>query len=343
MPSATAPVRGSALPPEERFWQRYSPHHEFSLSSASSVAIHILALVMVLLVGRLVYGMMSDTKTPLREIPVTIEPPGGGGVPGGQANDLGRAQPKPIEDIGEKKQIEKDSATKSDTNRPKLNPEAIPILPLPAQSKDDDARLIKKAEFAHDQLTRMANKVRDQLRAGVVERSKPGPGKDGSSGRDKDSGPGDGEGPGPGSGKLSLERMDRWVLVFDTESGDDYARQLYALGAILAVPRENSEYAIIRDLSKRPAVAEPEDIAAIKRIWWEDNKPDSIAALCSALGIKPIPDHVVAFFPESLERKLLKIELQYQGLREHQIKETRFRIRKTADGYEPVVVSQKAK
>jgi hypothetical protein len=137
--------------------------------------------------------------------------------------------------------------------------------------------------------------------------------------------------------------MDRWVLVFDTYSGDDYARQLHALGAILAIPRENKQYAIIGDLSKRPAVAELGDITAIQRIWWEDNKHESIGPLCSALGIKPIPAYVVAFFPESLERKLLKIELQYQDLREHQIKETRFKIRKTADGYEPVVVSQKAK
>ena len=32
------------LPPEERFWKRYSPHHEFTLSSASSAVVHLLAL-----------------------------------------------------------------------------------------------------------------------------------------------------------------------------------------------------------------------------------------------------------------------------------------------------------
>src|SRR5262249_17378977 len=151
-----------------------------------------------------------------------------------------------------------------------LKPDAIPITPLPDQSKDDDARLLKAADDARNQLTRMTDKVRDRLRAGIAGRNKPGPGKDGSSGRDKDSGTGDDEGPGPGSGKLSLGRMDRWVMVFDTNSGEDYARQLHALGAFLAIPCENNQYAIVRDLSKRPAVAEIGDITAIQRIWWED-------------------------------------------------------------------------
>src|SRR5438093_278210 len=32
------------VPPDERFWQRYSPNHEFPLSSASSAMIHLFVL-----------------------------------------------------------------------------------------------------------------------------------------------------------------------------------------------------------------------------------------------------------------------------------------------------------
>jgi hypothetical protein len=306
------------------------------------VAIHILALVLILLVGRLVFGMVSDSNAPLNEVVVAVEPPGGSGAPGGQEKNPGVAPAKPVEDVDQKKRPEADAATKSDPKRPRL-PDAIPIDPLPDQAKDGDAQLLKEAGVAKDQLTRMANEVRDKLREGVAGRRKPGPGKDGRQGRDKDHGTSDGEGPGPGSGKLTLERMDRWVMVFDTENGEDYARQLHALGAILAIPRDNKQYAIIRDLGKRPVLPVVGDITEIQRIWWEDAKQESIAPLCQALGIRPIPTHVVAFFPLELEAKLLKLELQYKGLREHQIKETRFKIRKTPDGYEPVVMDQKAK
>ena len=84
-------------------------------------------------------------------------------------------------------------------------------------------------------------------------------------------------------------------------------------------------------------------MAEIGRIHWTDDKRESLAPLCAALGIRPVPDHVLAFFPADLERKLLRMELQYKGQREGQIKGTRFKVRKTAGGYESVVIDQKAK
>ena len=279
MLSATAPVRGS-LPPEEKFWQRYSPHHEFSLSSASSVAIHILALIMVLLVGRLVYGMMSDTKTPLIEVPVTIEPPGGGG---GNPLGVGNAPGGPvdnqqIEDVRDPKPA-RENANIPENKRPRLD--NLPPLVPPANKDDGDRELFENAKKTLEQASRIHQETLKQLRNNFGKGVR-GPGSGGGADKGKDTGTGDKE--GPGTGQERLERMDRWVLVFDTYSGEDYARQLHALGAILAIPRENKQYAIIRDLGKRPAVAELGDITAIQRIWWEDNKHESIGPLCSALA-----------------------------------------------------------
>ena len=51
---------------------------------------------------------------------------------------------------------------------------------------------------------------------------------------------------------------------------------------------------------------------------------------------------IVAFFPEELEQKLLKLEHDYHGLAEADIAETRFEVRLTKAGkYEPAVVGQR--
>jgi hypothetical protein len=336
MPSAVTSVRVPVAPPEEQFWQRYSPHHEFPLSTVSSVAIHAFVLLMLFLMGKLLFEMLNKPSPPLGEVPTIVGPGGGKGRPdGGDQRAPGVPGDDPlVEDPGNAK---KDQPAAAPEPRPRLDPSAIPVTPLPPKEQGD--RLLDDAQHAVEESSRINTKTRNRLRKAL------GPGgKDtgpGGSDNGKDIGIGDKTGRGTRSPRE--ERMDRWIMVFDTYSGEDYARQLAGLGAILAIPRDDGQYAIIYDLSKRPVELKHDDIDSIKRIWWEDNKRESITPLCSALGIKPTPTHVVAFFPEDLERKLLKIELQYNGLREEQIKETRFKIRKTAGGYEPVVVEQRRK
>src|SRR5262249_50172216 len=106
-------------------------------------------------------------------------------------------------------------------------------------------------------------------------------------------------------------RVLRWNLLFHTENGDEYLRQLKDIrpggGAFLAVPPNTGRYEVLRDLSKRPAAGAVEDLKDIKRIFWLDDKPDSVAGLARALGIKP-PPHFVVFFPSELEEELLRLE-----------------------------------
>ena len=65
-------------------------------------------------------------------------------------------------------------------------------------------------------------------------------------------------------------------------------------------------------------------------------------SLAGALGLHPAPSHIVAFFPEELELKLLKMELGYRHRKEEEIEETRFEIRSSFSGtYEPMVISQR--
>src|SRR5689334_1487060 len=61
------------VPPEEQFWKRYSPHHEFPLSSATSVALHIIAIGLLLLVAILFWTSKKDTSDVPELIPVVAE------------------------------------------------------------------------------------------------------------------------------------------------------------------------------------------------------------------------------------------------------------------------------
>src|SRR5262249_37667954 len=113
------------------------------------------------------------------------------------------------------------------------------------------------------------------------------------------------------------QRQLRWTMIFNTRDGSDYATQLDALGAILAVPTASGkEFEIIRDLKARPVQGKVEDLESIKRIYWIDDKPDSVAGLARALAIKTIPKLIVAFFPVELENKLAQMERDYAGRNE---------------------------
>jgi hypothetical protein len=148
----------------------------------------------------------------------------------------------------------------------------------------------------------------------------------------------------PDQSSKSIQRMLRWTLAFNTSDGKDYAQQLRALGAVLAVegadePRKAMVY---RDLSA-PVKGEVEDLDSMKRIWWIDDKPESVSGLSRALGLKQEPKRLIVFLPKEWEEKLLRLELKHaEGKSEEEIKETVFEIRKTSDDkYEPVVVSQR--
>ena len=92
----TAPVRDHSRPigtplgdPEERFYQRYSPHGELPLSGGSSFAIHLLVIVLLALSAWLAsLAIFGKTPHALPVEPVRLEP-GGSGIKGGLDDGLG--------------------------------------------------------------------------------------------------------------------------------------------------------------------------------------------------------------------------------------------------------------
>jgi hypothetical protein len=323
--------------PEERFWKHYSPHHEFPLSTVSSVALHALALILLALAAYYLSDLIKKRNKPLAEEALTFRPSGGGGSRTGEGGGpgVGEDDPQPPEDTGDTKP---DNPEQPEKKRPDLVKKGdVPIVPLEEIKDPDMRRLINAGKDTVQAASSLSKETRAKLskalRKGAGEG---GPGRDGG----KDKGAGRGEGEGKGELTKREKRVLRWTMIFDTFSGEDYRRQLAALGAFLAIPQPDGQYIVIRELTSS-AKGQVEDLETIPNIHWVDNKPDSVAALCHALRIAPIPPHIVAFFPPSLEEKLLRLELRYKGLKEEQIYETRFKIKKIGGGeYEPVVISQ---
>jgi hypothetical protein len=314
------PKEKSLAAPEESFWQRYSAHQELPLSLSSSGVVHAIVIALLLLGGIMAarWHQRPEISIELTEV----------GEEGGRPNaGAGQAGSTPKETA-----LQNPAAVEPRTEPAPVAPlQPVDVAPPPLVGPEKE-RLVD--EGLRNRLEDVSNTASRKLRHSP---SRPGPGSD--------KGP-PGIGPGRPGGKLTIhqQRLLRWVMVFNIRQPEDYARQLQDLKAILAIPvaGKDKEFLVIDDLLKRPAQPKAKDVTQTDRIYWRDDRADSVDSLARVLGIAPAPPYFVAFFPEELEKKLLDKELAYaRGKREEAIEETRFEIRSTARGYEPVVVDQR--
>src|SRR5439155_18569824 len=88
-----APSTDTLLPREERFWQRYSPHHEAPLSGVGSFVLHGL-VVGILFLG---YLLVTQRREAESNRPVTMDvvqlEGGGSGFEGGGGGEVGAKGP----------------------------------------------------------------------------------------------------------------------------------------------------------------------------------------------------------------------------------------------------------
>ncbi len=337
------------VPPDERFWQRYSPHGELPLSGASSLAVHLLVLGLMMLLAWLAIAVFSHTS---RSLPVEAVHYGGGGGNRHGIGDVPDRGAAVVEAGGSEDVKPNNPVTEQPSPRPDLPTDAGPKQ----QFKFDEAdkRYIHRSDSDGAKAFQRLNQANQRVRLPDKESGygRGGKGSGGGSGEGVGTGTGNGRGEGTGTLTQREKRMLRWSMVFDTSSGRDYVSQLSGLGAILAVPvREDGksiDYKIVRDLTPGRAKLLDEDIGKIQRIYWVDDKAQSVNDVMAILGIPVRPSHFVAFMPEELEQKLFKLEKDWletinKGHTEDDIQETRFRIKRTGTKYEPVVVSQKIK
>jgi hypothetical protein len=329
------------LPPEEKFWKRYSPQHEFPISSVTSICLYALAFLLCWVVISYAVKSNDDNKSlPVENIAIAG---GGGSLAGEGAVSPGDLPPKQGKEAVEERKPEATAPAVPDEKLTERQPDPLDLPELQVA----DARIIDDPALkeAVDRLGKLDKEARKQLFQGV---SSPGPskglggsGEGGGKGKGKGKGEGDLEGDGKGKLNVRQKRVLRWVMLFNTLDGNDYLRQLNGLGAILAIPDPQGGYMVIRNLTKLPATGQREELADIKRIFWIDDKRQSVESLSRALRLPFAPPHIVAFFPEKLEKELLDKELKYRGRKEDDIRETQFRVERRGGVYEPRVESQR--
>ncbi len=334
-PDNNAPKKKAPAPPDERFWKRYSPHHEFPLSLSSSVFLHVIALVILIFGGVLLAIIGLAPKEAIAVDTITIA--GGGGNPDGYGNQRGEGIISGPEAVEKDKPPEK--IAKTVPNEKLQNPEDTPPPLVETPSKDNTRYVEKDAQAIGSAAANVQSKAKEKLAAHMAGKGQGGVG----SGGGKGSGTGTGEGGLEGPGKANITKRDkrraRWTMLFNVSGGGgrDYVRQLNGLGAILAYPTAGDNYMVIRNLSERPVRPVAEDIRQFNMIWWQDDKPESVDSLARALGISPAPEYFVAFFPLALEQQLLDKELKAFRGKEEDIEETVFRVQPRGGGYEPEV------
>jgi hypothetical protein len=341
MTTAVAPVKANAeqprVPPDEQFWVRYSPHHEFPLSTVTSFALHVLVIGLLLLCA-----FVLVANKPVNQVPVeVVHFAGGGGDPRADGPGPGRAVVPPVEE---------GAKPGTDTTPPEKRPGIETPGVKPVIEFDDNARRAISVRTGPTDSRALIN-LMDRLHSTFGPPQKPGPGQGGpgdSGGLGEGHGPGTGPASGPGTGKAHLtqreKRMLRWTMHFNTDTGRDYLAQLAGLGAFIAVPiRETSggsDYELIREPLKTPVMLLKEDVNALNRIFWFESDRQSVRDVMQALGLTLRPSHFVAFLPEELENTLFKLEREKAGTRpEDDILETHFRVRHANGRYFPELQS----
>ncbi len=346
-PAAAKPAAAKPpVPPDEQFWERYSPHHEAPLSGVGSFALHFLIAGFLLLAGYLGWLGLGGHNTPPPVDVVRFEG-GGGGDPRGQGDGPGdgKVGHEVVEDA---KPADRDQKPADTPARPELK-DPVPMTQEPPQvaANTDPERFIKVGTDSAVALSNIGLDTKKMLRDGTT------PAGAGKGGKGSGGGEGTGVGPGKGSGKgegnltrnQRERRMMRWTLRFQNRTGDEYVRQLAGLGAILGIPKDRAgtSYWVVRDLAHRPAKLLDEDVYALNRIFWNNTRPEDVSPVLQALGVNVRASHFVAFMPQELEEKLAEDELRFMGLSEDEIQETQFDVRFIRGKYVPVVVEQRRK
>lgn len=272
------------LPPDEKFWQRHSPHHELPFSTAAAVAVHLFVFFLIVLVAG-VRGCSAEHMGSVPIEPITIDE-GGNNIPGAAPGNRDEGQDKPM--IVDRR------------NQPGAQEVPLPEIPRPVPSAPIDPTPDQRTERPPGPST-----VKD-----LEERISRALGSD-RPGQGPRTGEGGGK-PGGGAANERAKRMVRWVLQLEYGDAAEYVHQLQLLGAQIgfARPGETDRIDLIRDLGPRPAHPEPAPAAEINRIFWKDNQPRSVLGVCEVLGVPaPNPPHFYAFLPVDLEKELLDKEM----------------------------------
>ncbi|MCL6502931.1 MAG: hypothetical protein K6T86_09630 [Pirellulales bacterium] len=300
------------LPPQD-FWTLYSPRGEFPLSSTASIVLHLLAVLLIILIGRLV--LTKPAEQPAVDVlhvgPELTAAPDEGAREGPQSEESLEAAEQPSQEAAaETMPIE----------------ELVQVDERPESQVEvpDTAGQMQKATRKAQEGSQAAKRARERLEA-AKNRLNENLGSVGGGG-----------GSGP-TGRAA--RVARWIMRFDVSSVRDYLAQMDGLGAQIAFPDRGDKFLYFSNLASPTPKKELKDISNETRIYWVDENPQSVAMVCQYLGV-PDNGFFLAFLPRELEERLLRMELAYMNLAEEDILSTTFRVIRRGGGYDVQVESQ---
>lgn len=359
----TSPAKATKplIPPEGALWQRYSPHFELPLASATSLFLHGL-VIGLLAVGGLAFFFtpnLEATKPPRMDV-VMIEgngtgfeglggEPGSPGAPNGGGKQTEQVAPLPDQqpNPGERPPLRFPMDALLDL--PRID-DGTPISPELA------AELREIGKEAADRITESMKIATPPVSGGNTKKTGPA-GTGNPKGVGGKGGPGDGtgagnkKGPGTGSGGPGRKATDQEIFArrwrFDlTGDPKEHARKLAVVGFIVAIPDANSTgFFIITDLNRRPVEMRKDNLAAFtEAVRFVNDMPQSVQGLARELQLPFAPRFVALFLPKDRERKIADAEAQFardNGRDLQKVRETRFDFQLRNGAYEPVVKSQK--
>lgn len=328
--------------PDERFWVKYSPHHELPVSGAASLLWHVAAIVGMFVLG-LVVAWNRPNEMPIEAVQYDGEP--GGGGTGGTGTTPGQGGPSALVDAATPNELPRDAVLPktplADIKDLHITPaDILNDLDRNADATRDVAELIQRGTQSLEKIAKLDKALRDGLINGGT------PGSGGGSGGGNGTGIGPGDGPGTGTMNQRTKRKLRWTIMFNTNS-NDYLHQLEVLEAILSFRGADQSIFVAKNLTKRPVPFErssEDELRKLNRIFWIDDNSASVEQLMRAMGRSESPSQVVALFPLRLESELLAKEKAFRNREEDSIVETRFQIlMRGSRRYEIVVVDQRYK
>jgi hypothetical protein len=355
-PKPAGPAGRPEAPPEEAFWQRYSPHHEFPLGTASAVGLFGAAVGLLIVASVLVNLSRHDERREPPKMDVVEEAQGGGGTggfgPEGAGPDATGKESK-VENVQPQKPVrEKDSKAPQVTQAFKtpLPKQELKVPVVPPDTKETEtgqeqiAAVVTQAQAMEEKARKDVAKAMKaaQGRKGVVN-----PGEGGGSGGGSGGGVGNKKGPGAGTSPTGVVRTKqerrgfRWRIDF-SGTAEQHLAKLRALGITLAVPTGIPGRFFVMDLNRTPPTRTMTDLSRqMNKVKWFNTKAESVRELARVLGLPTVPPYVVIFLPQKMEQELADLEQSYKGLNENQIELTEFEIRQRPDGsYGPVVIRQ---
>ena len=348
MSQATQTRKTPLLPPDEQFWERYSPHHEFPLASVTSLLIHGLAIGIMVL-GGLWYLLARESETHKPPTMDVVQLAGGDGLEGLAGDTSVQGDPKgnltevvPLQPNNTQAEL---APIKSNNLKeaPRVELELPEVGPMDIKT-DLESALAKLAKEAADQATKEPTAVKKIAMPGVGLTK-------GNSNQTNIGGPGKGaKGVGSGKGGVSGRNKTKAEIYasrwhFDISgSGKDHANKLAAVGVTLAVYHPNGQYLFVQDLRRRPVDLQPGNLEKFKdAVQWENTNPGSLYNLARELKLPYIPAKVVMLLPRDREEKMADEEFRFAksaGRNPQEIRITFFDFRLQNGVYEPVILKQ---